>query len=245
LEQAGIQLKDSDANRIFRFFGIAGWMAWLPAPLVLFAWVWRSMFEAAALLSPAQGMLVLAVAAGAAAITGQMGSNRLANHLEQARTAYTQLERQAKEREQDLANQLNNEHTAKSQLEREAKEREEVLKLADSKSLSNALLEVASNADPALLRFVDSATGQHRFTVQIPSREDFSFWIPKGTYRVYIADTDISDNIPQLIGGDVKRRLQEITLDSQMNYTYEPRQVEDPAKTISPEEWGRVPDDKP
>jgi hypothetical protein len=75
LEEAGIRLEEPDAKRIFRFLGIAGWVAWLPAPLVLFEWVWRSIFEAAAQLSWAQAILMLTSAAAAAVITGQAGRN--------------------------------------------------------------------------------------------------------------------------------------------------------------------------
>src|SRR5262249_5898914 len=71
LDQAGIRLEKSDEDRIFRFLGVTGWMAWLPAPLVLFRWIWRLLFEATAQRSPAQLAVVAVAAVAAAALTRQ------------------------------------------------------------------------------------------------------------------------------------------------------------------------------
>jgi hypothetical protein len=158
LEQAGIRLDKSDENRIFRLFGIAGWFTWLPAPLVLFEWVWRSIFEAAVNLSAAQIVLMLTVAAAAVAVTGQAAT----------RNAF-QRERQAEAREGELASQLQEARDRSSVLERQVKARREEL----SKELRNdmgippshALVKVVGMKKPVLLKLVDLSTGQHRFTV--------------------------------------------------------------------------------
>ena len=252
LEQAGIRLKKSDENRVFRFFGIAGWMAWLPAPLVLFKWVWRAIFEATAQLSPAQVVLMVTVAAAAAALTRQADNVRiksqaraseekLANQLEEARNAAMQRESEAKAREVELANQLADAHNASIQLGIQFKKLTNDATNIYRKVESHALMEVAGMAKPALLRFIDKTTGRHRFTVQIPSQEDFSFWIPKGSYWIYLAHTDISDKMGQLVGGAVERDLlEENRMESGMLYKLVIQQRENTRTPIAAEKWGQA-----
>jgi hypothetical protein len=300
LEQAGIQLDESDVNRIFRFFGIAGWVAWFPAPLVAFEWVWRSILEAAIQLSRVQVILMFAITAAATAITWQVGSGmraddleragaayselesgsrtteeKLTNELEGARNAYAQFERQVKATKEELTNQLEAARNANTQLQRRSRATEEgltnqlkvarndytrlerqakaiegelakQLKTLDSKFSSHALIEVPGIAKPVLLRFIDSTTERHRFTVQIPSEGHFSFWIPKGSYRIYFAHTDISDKMPQLVSGDVERSLlDETEVEAGTAYKLELKKRDKATTPVSAGEWGRAkPEDK-
>jgi len=257
LEQAGVKLDESDQNKVFRFLGIAGWMAWLPAPLVLFKWVWRSLFEATAQLSPAQVVVMFAIAAAAAALTRQSGLRNtaglmaqaeareagLTNQLRETRDAAGRLGTRARATEAGLTKQLQEERDASSRSRARAEARE--VELTDQmnkiyrKASSHAMIEVAGIAKPMLLRFVDATTGRHRCTVQVPRQEDYSFWIPKGSYRIYVAYTDISGKSRELVGGDVERDLLEQNqLDSGRIYELSIRQQEKSRQAITPEKWG-------
>jgi hypothetical protein len=252
LEQAGIRLDKSDETRIFRFFGIAGWMAWLPAPFVLFHWIWSSLFEAAAQLSPAQLILMATVAAAAAAMTRQASMNaakareqKLMNQVNDARNTNSLLTRQSKAREHELANRVYDAGDRIGQLERQTKEREEEsakqFQRVSDRFKSHALIVIPAYTEPVLLKFIDSTTKQHRFTVQIPSNQDFSFWIPKGSYKSYFALTDISNKTRELVGGDVKRGLiAETEVESGQPYTFQIKKVENGPKPIPAEEWGQA-----
>jgi hypothetical protein len=116
------------------------------------------------------------------------------------------------------------------------------------KSSTHALMEVTGFAKPVLLRFVDKTTGRHRFTVQVPGQEDYSFWIPEGSYWIYLAYTDISDKMSQLVGGNVERDLlEEDRLQSKHRYTLVVNNDAKKArKVVPPDEWGQAgPDKKP
>jgi hypothetical protein len=91
------------------------------------------------------------------------------------------------------------------------------------------------------MRFIDSSTGRHRFTVQIPARQDFDFWVPEGAYQIYFADTDISDRMDQLVRGDVNRHVQDKRLDKGWIYQLgmEMRPADKSNGDIAAEKWGR------
>jgi hypothetical protein len=282
LEQAGIRLDKADENRIFRFFGIAGWMAWLPAPLVLFRWIWRLLFEATAQLSPAQVVVMFTVAAVTAALTRQAdltntasllgqararennlasqfgeardAANRLAIHarateaelankLGQARDATNRLAIQAKAKEEELTKQVGQARDATNRLEIQIKAKEDQwIKHINSiykKLSSHAIYDVAGVKKPMLMRFIDNTTGRHRFTVQIPAEEDFGFWVPVGSYRVYMAYADISEKLGQVVGGNVERYVEEDALFESFNlYTLGIKPGKAP-KPVTAEDWGK------
>jgi TIR domain len=134
LEEAGIRLEKSDENRVFRFFGITGWLAWLPAPLALLKWVWHSLSQATVQLSPAQVVLMVTVAAGTAALTHQADTRsalareaELTKKLQNAHDSSIVREQEGKAREEGLANQLQEARKALIVREREGKAREEGL----------------------------------------------------------------------------------------------------------------------
>jgi TIR domain len=263
LEESSIRLEQSDLNRVFRFFGVAGWMAWLPAPLVLFKWLWRSLFEATAHLTPAQAALMLTVAATTAALTHQAGrGGELADPAGNARNVAGPLNQeesakekeltnqlkdarlQAKVKQEELANQLEDARKSDAQLKAQDKAREDELEKQlerlRSKFRTHALVQVDEMAKPVLLRFIDSTTGQHRFTVQIPKQQDFSCWIPKGSYQIYYAHTDISGNSRQLVGGEVERGRLAQTLDPGMLLELSLREGAAASIPVSADDWGRA-----
>jgi TIR domain len=131
LEEAGIRLEKSDENRVFRFFGITGWLAWLPAPLALLKWVWHSLSQATAQLSPAQVVLMAIVGTGTAALTHQADARsalareaELTKKLQNAHESSIVREQEGKAREKGLANQLQEARNASIVREREGKSRE-------------------------------------------------------------------------------------------------------------------------
>jgi hypothetical protein len=258
LEQAGVRLDPSDESKVFRFLGVAGWLAWLPAPIVLFRWLWRLLFEAAAQLSPAQVFLILAAAAVSAALTHQAELHNSDGFLNEAAVIEARLNDRIR-REQEVSRQAVSQAAAKvTALEnrlREAKENatklENKARASDDqhtkqltefyrKAATHALIEVADIEKPMLLRFIDKATGRHRFTVQVPSQEDYSFWLPPGSYSVYVAYTDVSDKLTQLFDGNVELDSLDIDgLKSRAICKIVIQQSDKEREKLTPDKWGR------
>jgi hypothetical protein len=171
----------------------------------------------------------------------------LTNQLQEERNRSTALEREAQTKAGEHASQLQEERDRSRVLERQVKARWEELRKAFEISPADALVKVIGKKEPTLLTLIDSSSGQHRVTVQIQSNQDFSFWVPKGSYQVHFARTDISAKMGELVSGKVVRgRLRkeyELKDTSILTIIMEGGAE---SEEVSAEEWGKAkPSKKP
>jgi hypothetical protein len=168
----------------------------------------------------------------------------LNDQLRREREASRQFANETAAREAEQNNRVREARETITRLEGQVKAREEgftkQMKQFYRKADTHALIEVAGIEKPMLLRFIDKTTGQHRFTVQVPRQEDCSFWIPPGSYLIDVAYTDLSDKLPQLVGGNVELDSIDLGLPSRTICKLVIQQTERTRKPPTPEVWGRA-----
>lgn len=220
LKEAGVSVEPSDRKRIFRFFGLSGWLAWVSSPLALLDWGWRQLFDAAAQLSPAQAVLALGTATLAVTTVSHVDREAVARAEALAADRAEKIELLAATND-ELSEKIKTEEAEQDKLIDELVKQKTVFEstinevmqaLAENPLLqlvnSNVLIDVESGPSELVLKVVDTVDTNdagHVFSALIPSGHGFRTFIPPGSYKAYYAFADLSEDLKTLIPEEADR----------------------------------------
>jgi len=212
LREAGIEMEPADRERVFRFFGISGWLTWIASPLVLLGWLGRQLVDAARQLSVAQIALGVGTAGVAAAIASQPALYQADLRSEQVDALTTELAETRQHCDETLALA----HTDAVEL-RHAKVglenalQIELMWMADVMSELESVSDLAktkaridlSSGDAMLtVQFVETESAEHCCTLLLPKNSEFTFFLLPGAYQAYYALGPLSAHLRTLIPED-------------------------------------------